>query len=909
MCYIIFVMNSIKNCVSKFTNSFKKVLLSVNFWDYATVILCFLCSGYALFTSGDTIYRTIATLLSCFITLIRYLLNYNFDFITEFKENKKKLLPTPSYFCFILIGLSATFTLFLNKESSYFISYIYFGVVVINAVLMCRVIKLKRFVNIFCQLLTILSCISIILFFIQILTGSIIGFYAFETNISIISNFAFINFQNIFLNRLQSIFWEPGVFASFLLLGSAFEIFVIKEKHNFRLIVFLFSLILTFSTAAYLLYLLILGIYIDDLFQKKGKNKAQMIFEILFFPILIVLIVIVFVFPDKLSAILPSVFNKLVDSNQSMTTRLYSPLINLKIFIKKPVFGAGIHGANSLYAAELVNYSDLMDAQTSTTTSLLSKFGILGLIPSVMLIAGPLMWKKTNLFKRICFVILFFCIINKEPHENILLTWIFIFYFIYESADVKIIKNRFSINLESSNTLKNKLTRGDKNASLLKNTIASVLVKIAALLISFFSVPIFSKFYNNEIVYGVWLTILSIINWVITFDLGLGNGMKNKLIQSLAKGDKEEGKKIVSSTYLSSSIIGLGLLLVGLCLINSLDLSSLLNVDKNLINPFYLKISFSIVYTTIAIEFVLKNITQILQAYQRHALSNLVPLISTVLLQLFALIFNTNSTQESKLMSLSIVYCVGSLLPYIFITFLFFLTSFKDIRPSFKYASFKKSKSIMSLGLSFFVIQLSLLFLNSMDQFVLSNIFGPESVVFYTKYTKPFHIVITMANVVFAIIWAKVCELVSLNKTTEVKKSIKQVILLDVGSIVLCGIFCVFLQPIMDLWLGSSTIKIDYQIAGLIFIFTSENILVNSFSSILNGFQYLKPQAIPICISAILKIPLVYTIHFLFPSIGWELLMLLNCILWVPILVSEIFGVRKKIKISQRGPIYENKQI
>lgn len=895
-------MKNSNQTLAKFINPLKRMFLSTLFWDYLTIVFVFLCSGYALFTSGDTIYRTITTSICCVITIVRYILNYNLDYLTAFKKNKKNLIPLPSYFCFILIGLSAALTLFVNKESTYFISYIYFGVIVINAVLICRVITLKRFANIFCQILTIISCVSIILFFLHLITDSVVGFYAFETNTSIVSNFTFLNFQDIFLNRIQSVFWEPGLFASFLLVGSAFEIIVIKEKHYFRIITFLFALVLTFSTAGYILYLLVIAIFVDELLTEKGKTKLTVIFETAFFPVLIILILVLFIFPDKFSNILPSVFNKLVDTNQSFTTRLYSPLINLQIFKKNPVFGSGIHGANYSYSMELVNYSEIMDAQTSTTTSLLSKFGVLGIIPTLMLIAGPLGWKKTNVFKRICFVLLLFFIFNKEPHENILFSWILIFYFIFESYDKRLIKLRFeSCGIE--NTLIHKLSMNDDSASLIKNTIFSVVVKVVALLISFFSVPIFSKYFKNEIVYGVWLTILSVINWVITFDLGLGNGMKNKLIQSLAKGDKKEGKRIVSSTYFSTAVIGFVLLIVGLLLINVVDLSAVLNIEDNTINPVALKMAFSVVFSTIVFEFVLKNITQILQAFQKHALANFIPLVSTLLLQMFALIFNANASPESKLISLSFVYCVGSLVPYIVISVIFFVKKFKDIRPSLKYASFKVSKSIMSLGLSFFVIQLSLMFLNSMDQFVLSNIFGPESVVYYTKYTKPFHIVITIASVLFGIIWAKVCELVSLNKIYEVRKSLKQVILMDIGAIALCFIMFVFLQPIMDLWLGTSTIRIDYKIALFILIFTSENILVNSFSSILNGFQFLKPQAIPICICAILKIPLIYLIHYLFPDFGWELLIILNCVLWVPILISEIFGVKKKISQYQNRSV------
>ena len=169
-------------------------------------------------------------------------------------------------------------------------------------------------------------------------------------------------------------------------------------------------------------------------------------------------------------------------------------------------------------------------------------------------------------------------IINKEPHENILITWILMFY-LFMNHLIKTLNKRFS-HLPVL-TLKQKIFHTNQDSSLAKNTIVSIIIKGIALLVSFFSVPIFSKYFSNDIAYGVWLTILSIINWVVTFDLGLGNGMKNKLIHALAKNDEDEGKQIVSSTYLSSTIIGIVILAIGLVLINTLNLGSILKIDFN----------------------------------------------------------------------------------------------------------------------------------------------------------------------------------------------------------------------------------------------------------------------------------------------------------------------------------------
>ena len=57
-------------------------------------------------------------------------------------------------------------------------------------------------------------------------------------------------------------------------------------------------------------------------------------------------------------------------------------------------------------------------------------------------------------------------IINKEPHENILITWILMFYFVYESFDKKTLNKRFS-HLPVL-TLKQKIFHTNQDSSLAK---------------------------------------------------------------------------------------------------------------------------------------------------------------------------------------------------------------------------------------------------------------------------------------------------------------------------------------------------------------------------------------------------------------------------------------------------------
>ena len=87
------------------------------------------------------------------------------------------------------------------------------------------------------------------------------------------------------------------------------------------------------------------------------------------------------------------------------------------------------------------------------------------------------------------------------------------------------------------------------NKSLLINIFSSYLVKGLGVLCSLISMPLFLKYFNDQMILGVWFTMLSVLNWILVFDMGIGNGLRNHLTKALAKKDFQSAKQLVSSSY------------------------------------------------------------------------------------------------------------------------------------------------------------------------------------------------------------------------------------------------------------------------------------------------------------------------------------------------------------------------
>jgi O-antigen/teichoic acid export membrane protein len=91
------------------------------------------------------------------------------------------------------------------------------------------------------------------------------------------------------------------------------------------------------------------------------------------------------------------------------------------------------------------------------------------------------------------------------------------------------------------------ITEGDqRSVKAKKNILASFLVKGFNIAVGFLLVPLTIDYIDKSL-YGIWLTLSSIVTWFRFFDVGLGNGLKNKFAEALAKGDRHLARVYVST--------------------------------------------------------------------------------------------------------------------------------------------------------------------------------------------------------------------------------------------------------------------------------------------------------------------------------------------------------------------------
>lgn len=94
-----------------------------------------------------------------------------------------------------------------------------------------------------------------------------------------------------------------------------------------------------------------------------------------------------------------------------------------------------------------------------------------------------------------------------------------------------------------------KIFNGDRRTLLIKkNIIWSFLIKGWSGAVLFLLVP-YTIDCLGEYKNGVWLTVSSVLVWIEQMDIGLGNGLRNKIATCLAKKDYNEASSAIASTY------------------------------------------------------------------------------------------------------------------------------------------------------------------------------------------------------------------------------------------------------------------------------------------------------------------------------------------------------------------------
>jgi O-antigen/teichoic acid export membrane protein len=397
----------------------------------------------------------------------------------------------------------------------------------------------------------------------------------------------------------------------------------------------------------------------------------------------------------------------------------------------------------------------------------------------------------------------------------------------------------------------------ERSARASKNVIVAFIGMAITLIISFIMVPLTLGFIG-KVEYGIWLTLSSIVAWFSYFDVGLGNGLRNKLAEALARNDKETSKIYISSSYALISIIAACMFIGFLLFANFVSWNNVLNINS-IPNSELFKIV-STVFFFFCMGFSMKTLSSILQAMQLYAINDIIGII-TQLLGLTGIYFLINYS-ESSLFLLCLIYGSQNAIVLLFASFILFATKLKDFRPQFKYVSLKKSLPLLNLGGWFFLNQILYMVTTQSSLFIVVQLFGPGDVTEFNLAKRYMALVSMVFMMVLTPFLAAFTEAYIKQDFTWIRKTMRLITWIWFGTILFTLALIIGYRVFFNIWVGGSVMPAFYLIVLMGFQGIAET-LTAAYTLFLNGIGKIRLQFFTLSISAILFIPMVLLFNYL----------------------------------------------
>ncbi|MDE5790880.1 MAG: MATE family efflux transporter [Muribaculaceae bacterium] len=425
-----------------------------------------------------------------------------------------------------------------------------------------------------------------------------------------------------------------------------------------------------------------------------------------------------------------------------------------------------------------------------------------------------------------------------------------------------------------------------------KNVLASVVLKGIDGFVYLLFVPV-TLGYLKPYEYGVWLTLNSILVWIDSFDIGLGNGMRNKLAEALAHEEKEQGRVYVSTTFFMLVILMGIMVVVGTLAEPFVDWYSILST-----NPAEVGSLDRIVYLTFLIyclNFIFKFVGNVYLAAQLPAVNNF--FVTAGHMIALVVIYILTKTTSGSLLLVAIIYCASPLAVYLLAYPVTFFKIFPYLSPSIRFIKKKYLGNLFNIGILFFILQLSGILLFSLANLLISHIFGPENVTPYNIAYRYYSLVPMLMALIVAPMWSATTDAYERGEIDWIRNTMKRIRKILFMAILILVAMTAVSEWIYKIWVGDE-VEIGFPISFWMALYTAILIVSLAYSNFLNGLGKLRLQTINTVIVALLFYPVcrILGLEYGIPGVLMGM-----CILNFSGLILNVIQFHKVIEGKARG--------
>lgn len=389
-----------------------------------------------------------------------------------------------------------------------------------------------------------------------------------------------------------------------------------------------------------------------------------------------------------------------------------------------------------------------------------------------------------------------------------------------------------------------------RSVTIKKNILWSFLIKGISILTSFLLVPLTLGYVTAEI-YGVWLTISSILHWMTYMDVGFTLGLKNRLAEALAKDDYDRGKGLVSTTYFMMVVIFVPFSILLIVASPFINWCNILNVSQEYADT--ITITIQILSLFLSLQMIVNVFVAVVAAHQKTALSQLFQVIGQVCSLI--IIACMSKFVEPSLVNLTFAY---SLMPIVIValaSFYFFRGSMKRISPNYRSIDKRYIRDLWSLGVRFFIIQVQMILLYQSTNLLISHIDGPEAVTQYNVAYKLLNITSMVYMIILGPLWPAFTDAYTKGDYKWMKSIYNKMTFIFLAILGVIIIVTLLSPVIYKIWVGEKVL-VPFSLTVLVAIYTIIFCWDSLQVMLINGFGAVKIQSYVVLIGIIFHIPL-----------------------------------------------------
>lgn len=392
--------------------------------------------------------------------------------------------------------------------------------------------------------------------------------------------------------------------------------------------------------------------------------------------------------------------------------------------------------------------------------------------------------------------------------------------------------------------------------------------------------------------YGIWITVYSIANWVIFFDFGLANGLKNKVAQIVSTNETSSLQKYISSVFtimLFAAMASVSVLLLSVKVWGSETMLGVKYADQG-----NLDLTLCLTGVGILVLLTFNNLfNSIFSGFLQNALANLSGMMINIFF-CFLLLIKVNVSPD-PIFNVALYYFCSMLGSTAVVVLIFHLKHPHLSPPGLNFKDLDVAKEMASVGFKFFVIQTYLVLLTFTDNYLILKYINEKSVTEYSLVFRLFNTSILIFAYFANTLWVYLSDAYHNGDIKWIQQAFKKMHLLIIGFAISLFAVWFFVEDVVRIWVGDETISVSSRLAFLIFLFHVFYMWNFTYSLFLFAVSALKLDFYYSMIAIVCKIVVsVYLLNYL--HFGNEAVILASLVCMIPYSILGFLYTNKIIK-------------